>query len=353
VDLGTSIVAETAARIFADLGDPQTANRAKHDSWKEPLWKALTNSGLSLAWVDEEHGGAGGSLADGFEALSVAGRYAVAVPLAETMLAGWLLARAGLAAPEGAMALAPARPGERLTLANDGTLSGRARAVPFARDAAHLAVLALRGEEAVAALVARASCRIVEGRNLAGDPLDSVTFEAAPAIAASPVPLDPQALLLMGAAARSLMIAGALETVLETSVRYANERVAFERPIAKFQAVQHSLARLAGEAAAAMTAATSAADALANAATLDDDGIFLEVASAKIRTAEAATEGAAIAHQVLGAIGFTKEHVLHRYTLRMLSWRDDFGNESYWAVELGRRIAAEGADAFWPLVASR
>ena len=83
------------------------------------------------------------------------------------------------------------------------------------------------------------------------------------------------------------------------------------------------------------------------------DAVVLEAASAKIRCAEAAQEGAAIAHQVVGAIGFTKEHVLHRFTLRMLAWRDDFGNESHWAAELGRRVAARGADAFWPLVASR
>ena len=63
--------------------------------------------------------------------------------------------------------------------------------------------------------------------------------------------------------------------------------------------------------------------------------------------------GAAIAHQVFGAIGFTKEHVLHRFTLRLLAWRDDFGNESYWAVELGNKIAKGGADEFWPLVAAR
>ena len=81
--------------------------------------------------------------------------------------------------------------------------------------------------------------------------------------------------------------------------------------------------------------------------------MFLEAASAKIRCAEAATEGAGIAHQVFGAIGFTDEHVLHRYTLRLLAWRDDFGNESYWAAELGRRVAQQGADEFWPLVASR
>ena len=38
-----------------------------------------------------------------------------------------------------------------------------------------------------------------------------------------------------------------------------------------------------------------------------DLAVFLEVASAKIRVGEAATEGAGIAHQVLGAIGAALE----------------------------------------------
>ena len=97
-------------------------------AWKEPLWHALAEAGLTLAWVPEEQGGAGAELADGFAVLGVAGRYAAAVPLAETLLAGWLLARAGLKAPQGAMSVAPARPGDKITLNADGTLSGRARA---------------------------------------------------------------------------------------------------------------------------------------------------------------------------------------------------------------------------------
>ena len=97
------IVAETAARIFADLADPQTINRARDDGWKAPLWRALTEAGLTLAWVPEKQGGAGASLADGFAILGVAGRFASPVPLAETLMAGWLLARAGITAPEGAM----------------------------------------------------------------------------------------------------------------------------------------------------------------------------------------------------------------------------------------------------------
>jgi acyl-CoA dehydrogenase len=348
------IVAEAAERILADLADPQSINQANNGAWKEPLWGALSEAGLPLAWVPEHLGGSGASLADGFAVLGVAGRFALAVPLAETLAAGWLLARAGLEAPATPMTVAPARPHDRITLDAGGGLSGRATGVPFARDAQHIAVLAYRGNEPMIALAETKDCRLADGRNLAGDAANVVIFDGVKPLRSAPAPahFEQKSTLLMGAAIRSVETAGALETVLSLSVAYANERVAFERPIGKFQAVQQNLARLAGEVAAALAVSGSAADTLAQAGT-DDEAVFLEAASAKIRTAEAAAEGSAIAHQVFGAIGFTKEHVLHRFTLRLLSWRDDFGNESYWAAELGRHVARRGADDFWPLVASR
>ena len=344
------IVAEVAARIFADLADPQTINRAKDGVWKTPLWRALAEAGLPLAWVPDNLGGSGASLADGFTVLGAAGRFALAVPLAETLIAGWLLARAGLQAPAGAMTVAPARPLDRITLGKDGTVSGRALGIPFAMDTQYIAVLA---DETVA-LIATKDCRLDDGRTPAGDASNVVTFERVKPLRSAPAPkdLDRTSLMLMGAAVRSVQTAGALETILSLSVAYANERVAFERPIGKFQAVQQNLARLAGEVAAALAVSGSAADTLARSDTFDD-AAFLEAASAKIRCAEAATEGASIAHQVFGAIGFTKEHVLHRFTTRMLAWRDDFGNESWWAAELGKHVAKRGADEFWPLVAAR
>ena len=59
----------------------------------------------------------------------------------------------------------------------------------------------------------------------------------------------------------------------------------------------------------------------------------LVIAAAKIRAGEAA----AIAHQVHGAFGFTHKHRLLRLTRRSWSWRDEFGTESRWSRELGRR----------------
>jgi acyl-CoA dehydrogenase len=308
-----------------------------------------------LAWVPEDQGGAGVSFGEGFAVVNATGRFAIGVPLVETMLAGWLLARAHIASPDGAMTIAPTSPRDRLTIGGDGTISGRARGVPFGSEAALIAVMAHRADGAQIALLDAKACRIDHGLGLGGDSRDTVSFDrvATRAIANTPAGFDLNALQLMGAVVRSLQIAGALETMLEISVRYANERVAFEKKIGQFQAVQHNLAKLAGESAAALAAASSAADAIANGGRFDDDGLLLEAAAAKIRCAEAAEKGAAIAHQVHGAIGFSSEHVLHRYTLRALAWRDDFGNESHWAVELGQRVAARGADELWPLVASR
>jgi acyl-CoA dehydrogenase len=350
-----NLIVDTATRIFADFCDPQTVNRAKDDAWQAPAWSALEEAGLTLAWVPDNLGGAGAELADGFAVLREAGRFAAALPLAETLLAGWLLARAGIASPKGAMTCAPVRDGEKLTLSGNGTLNGSLRSVPFAKGARHLAVLARReAGGAAVALVDVAQARITEGTSIGGDPLNAVSFNAArpSAIKDAPAGLDAQDLLLMGAAARAMQMAGALEAILNLAVGYANERVAFERPIAKFQAVQHNLARLAGEVAVAIAAAGSAADAIAT-ATAFDEAVFLEAASAKIRVGEAAGEGAAIAHQVLGAIGFTQEHTLHRFTRRLWAWRDDFGNESFWAVKLGNLVAAKGADGLWPMLAAR
>src|SRR5258706_7185769 len=165
-----NIVAETAEKIFADLADAQTINRDKNGAWKVPLGQALTEAGLPLSWVPEDCDGSGASLAEGFSVLSAAGRCVVAVPLAETMLAGWLLAQAKIKSPEGAMTVALASPKDRITLNADGMLSGRARGVPFAKAAKHIAVLASGASGVSIALVGAAGCRIEAGLNLASDP---------------------------------------------------------------------------------------------------------------------------------------------------------------------------------------
>lgn len=349
-----SMVVDTTTRIFRDLCDPQTINNAVDDAWKQPLWRTLEESGLTLCWVPEDKGGAGAGIAAGFDVLQVSGRFAVPVPLAETMLAAWLLAQAGIPVPAGAMTVAPGNHTDQISFGSDGRVTGNARGVPFAPEVSHLVIAARRKGKNVAALIDASACNIAHGASIAGDPRSDIEFKKVAPIEVSALPagLGPEQLMEMGAAVRSRQMAGALAAILDLCVEYAKQRVAFERPIAKFQVIQHNLARLAGEVAAAEAASGSAADAIDRAVRFDD-AVFLETASAKIRVGEAAGAGAAMAHQVFGAIGFTAEHILHRLTRRLWAWRDDFGGESYWAVQLGAKVAKNGADELWPALAAR
>ena len=344
-DSADDIILDTATRIFQDLCEPATINDTEKGVWPKPLWDALEESGLPLAWVPDDLGGAGAAMADGFAVLRVAGRFAVPAPLAETLMAGWLLARAGIAVPNGPMTVAPVHADGHIVVGSGGRLAGRARHVPFARNAGHLAVLASRGGEPVVALVEAEGLPISQATSLAGEPRDEVSFGGAVAAAVRPVALDQDMLVGFGAAVRLQQMAGALEKILEQSVQHALDRTQFGRPIAKFQAVQHNLATLAGEVAAA----SAAADAAAEACSGPEIGLA-EVAIAKVRGGEAAGTGSAIAHQVHGAMGFTYEHSLHHATRRLWAWREEFGNETLWAQRLGRMVAAHGADQLWSFI---
>ena len=339
------IVLDTTERILTDLCPPEVVNDAENGVWPAALWEALEESGLTLAWVGEELGGGGAEVGDGFDILKAAGAWAVPAPLAETLLAGWLLEQGGLAAPGGALTVAPVGPADTVELAG-GKLSGTARQVPFARNAAHMALLAAGR----ILLVEQASCTLVPGTSLAGEARDDIAFDGARPLRSAPAPegLDRDRLQLVGAAVRSAQMAGALSRLLDQSVQYAQEREQFGRPIGRFQAVQHALADLAGEAAAAEAAADAASEAVA-AGDFGPAGVAA-IAAAKVRASEAASKGAAIAHQVHGAMGFTYEHSLHHRTRRLWCWRDEFGNERVWSVRLGRLIAAQGADGLWPFV---
>ena len=344
MDETQGLVRDATTRIFQDLGNPQTINNAEDDAWREHLWSALEDAGLTTAWVSDELGGAGAGIGAGFAVLRVAGEFAAPVALAETLLANWLLEQGRLVLPGGTMSVAPTRRRDTISL-TEGKLAGTAEMVPFGTEVNHLAVLA----SGKVALVNASDCVYGGGVNLAGEPLNRVNFDGVTPLEISDLSdgVDQRAMLLMGAAARAMQMAGALQTVLEVAVQYAEERIAFGRPIGKFQAVQHNLARLGEEAAAAIAIANSTAHSIENLRSWDDAGLFLDVASAKIRVGEAAGQGSAIGHQTFGALGFTKEHILHRFVQRLWSWRDDFDNEAVWAAELGRRVASNGGEGLW------
>ena len=342
------IISAMVGRLFTDLADPQAIALNPDGPWRERLWGALEEAAIPRAWAPEAGGGAGLGAAAVGRIARLAGGHAVALPLIETMLANRWAGLAGLDLTPGMLTVAPAQPGDRITADGDGQLSGEASDVPMLEGNGEAVVLCEAASGGLAVARLDLSDHVTATRlDYAGDLRARVRLDrATPRAIATLSHGSPFDVVLAGAALRSCQIAGALSGALDLAVGYALDRTAFGRPIAKFQAVQQQLACFAGEAAAASVVADSAMAGLGQ----DDERAFFAVACAKVRAGEAAYQGAAVAHQVFGAIGYTAEHALHRYTHRLWAWRDDFGSESEWATQLGRGVAAAGADAHWRLL---
>lgn len=208
------ILAATAERLFAAHGGRDAAAAAR-GAWPVALWQALEEAGLPHASVAEDKGGAGADRGDIAALLRAAGRHAAPVPLAETMLAAWLLSESGMALKPGPLAVAPMlrEDAAGLRIDRDRRLAGTARGISWARDCVALAVLVQGPDGLRLALVPRAAARIDPAHNLAGEPRDTVVFDgvtvAADQVAPAGADIDHDALWLRGALARVSAMAGA------------------------------------------------------------------------------------------------------------------------------------------------
>jgi acyl-CoA dehydrogenase len=125
----------------------------------------------------------------------------------------------------------------------DGRITGTAREVPWPSGTV---VLAARTADALhVALVEGA--QISDGHNLAGEPRGSFTFDLAVDDTRTVDVGVADELTRRGAWARCNQIVGVLDAACDLTVAHTAERVQFGRPLNKFQAVQHSLAAMAGE----------------------------------------------------------------------------------------------------------
>lgn len=289
-----------------------------------PLWSALEEAGMTA--IGEVNDGDLG-LADAMALVERAAYHTLPVPLAETILARRLLAKAGIEIPDGPLSVAP--PGANVT--------GKAAGVPWGGSAAGVVIAT---EPDTVALI-DATTAATPAFNMAGEPRDAINLFGAKVIASAPLADAARLVEAEGALVRAVQMSGAMSRVLDHCLTWANDRVQFGRPIARFQAIQHLMAELAAESAAA-----SAATLMAVEATTERSDRFA-IAVAKARAGESAGRVCAIAHEVFGAMGFTQEHALHYATRRLWSWRNEFGSEIQWQTEIGRTIAAGGADRLW------
>lgn len=309
----STMLAAMAGNLFASLGPAATTAD----------WAAVAEVELAGLLVAEARGGFGGTWEDAVMVLRLAGYHALALPVAEAVIAAHLTRRS-----EGRGTIASSAQG---TL-EGGHFSGTIRGICHPQGADYMVAPAPQGGAMVVDVLDAA---ITLSANVAGEPRGTATLESA---AAQAIAGD---VFALGALARTAQIAGALDAALAMSVDYANQRQQFGRALGKFQAVQQSLATFACEAAAANCAAIGVAQAMAR------GQASYEIAAAKLRANRAVGVGAALAHQVHGAIGFTQDYGLHPLTRRLWAWRSEFGNDAYWSAQLGAQVIARGADAFW------
>ncbi len=333
---------EAVMRLLSRHWSLEAAKAWQEETLPQPLWHAFVDAGLVGLGLDE-----GPSLAESMGVYRLTAGVAAPLPLVETFLARNMAAKAGLELPDGPATVVWQANGLAVDKVGDGLqVTGQAERVPWARSAVAIVLCVPHGDGYATGFLDGSDVEIQPGRNLAGEPRDTV--RCAGVMLRQGKTLRGRQLELWlsakGACLRAAQMAGALEGALTMAVRYSGERVQFGRTLNRFQAIQQMLAVLAGEVAAANAAADAGVDALQG-----EDGL-LACAIAKVRCGEAASKGAAIAHQVHGAMGFTREYPLHVLTRRLWSWRDEYGNERFWARWLGERLQQRGAAALWPFV---
>jgi hypothetical protein len=123
-------------------------------------------------------------------------------------------------------------------------------------------------------------------------------------------------------------LVGTSRTMLRLAREHALERVQFGRPIAAFQAIRHRLAD--------SLVAIEAAQAATEAAWVD--GSPLAASLAKAVAGASARTVARHAQQVLGGMGYTADHALHRYLRRTLLLDELVGSSVSLTREIGEQL---------------
>jgi isovaleryl-CoA dehydrogenase len=103
---------------------------------------------------------------------------------------------------------------------------------------------------------------------------------------------------------------GIARACLEESIKYAQERVQFGKPICEFQMISEKLARMAAKIEAVKTMIWSQAFRMEKEGA---DTMTFESACTKLLASETALENAIYATQIFGGYGYTREFPIERY----------------------------------------
>lgn len=335
------MITEVVDRMLKENVDKDLVDTVEQGDWAPALWELLEENSMTVVAVTEENGGAGGDIEDLLNIVRLTGKYAAPIPFIETTFANYLLEYLNLQVLEG-LATYRLSTNQVFTLEN-GTLTGQAHHIPWARHVKHLVTLAYSTEGTHLVVIDLSQADIKQGTNLAGEPRDTVTFQQALVSQLSAVlsPDEIHKLTTLSTAFQLALMTGAIDKINDLTIQYTKEREQFGRPIHRFQLVQQHIVHLAGETAIALAAFNNVTEALL---TNNENS---EVAYARIRFEEIIQAVTAISHQVHAAIGTTHEHSLHQFTRRLWAWRDEGVDSSYWTNIVALQLMENSEDSLW------
>ena len=131
---------------------------------------------------------------------------------------------------------------------------------------------------------------------------------------------------------------GTAQAALEAALRYAQERVQFDRPISDHQVIRHKLAHMATELEAARQLCYYAARRKDEGGRCD-----LEAGYAKVFAAEMAERVTSEALQVFGGYGYSREYPVQRFWRDARVFRIFEGTSEIQDEVIARRLLEEGA----------
>ena len=288
-----------AASIDAALGaaDVPAAVRAWGAGDTAPgrkVWATLADLGVTALAVPEKFGGIEAHPIDLVVALERLGRWCVPGPVAESIAVAPVLLAGDDRWAAQAEALASGELVATVALPPD---------VPRAVDADSAGLVLLAADDSV--------CEAAAADAHASVDLSRTLFDVA--ATGDRAPADVKRAYEFGVLATAAQLVGAGQAMLDQSVEYAKQRAQFGRIIGSYQAIKHKLADVHIAVELARPLVYGAALSLAT----DSPDTARDVSAAKAAAAEAALLAARSSLQTHGAIGFTSEHDLSLWLLRV------------------------------------
>ncbi len=359
---------KTMARDLLEKECPKKLVREMEDDengHSPGLWSKMVELGLLGLPFPEKYGGGGGSFLDLVVLLEETGRACLPGPFFSTVVLGGLpILAAGseqqkqkflpaiaqgkifsLALVEADGGYDPASIETSATAEKDSyVISGTKLFVPDAHIADYLLCLARTkkgssGKEGLTLFTVDAkskgiSCTLLH--TIAGDKQCEVIFDNVKVPKENTLgKVDKgwevmEKALELAAVAKCADLVGAAEQVLEMTVAYAKERIAFDHPIGSFQAIQHHCANMKVDVDGMRFLTYQAAWLLS-------EGLpaTKEVSMAKAWVSEAYRRVTGSGHQIHGSIGYTLDHDMQLYFRRGKAAEATFGD-----AELHRETVA-------------